>query len=209
MRRWLMIFAVIVACHHDPDPALPVGTAPLPPASGTPIGFLIDDADLHLSTDQLGKLRDIDTALAAQIDTIDKATRSANKPASPDPSQQQQQSMGRHGRRGGMGGGGGGGQRHSGSGGGSAAAAATTSKLADERTEDVKAALARAFALLDPKQQARAKQVLADHDVDLDLDAQASPSPGSAASEEPAPVPPPTLPPPPPTLPPPSQSQQP
>jgi hypothetical protein len=208
MRRWLMIFALIVACHHDPDPVEPAGTPPLPPASGTPIGFLIDDADLHLSSDQLGKLRDIDTALAAQIDTIDKATRSANKPA-PDPSQQQQQPMGRRGRRGGMGGGGGG-QRHSGSGAGSAAAAAATGKLADERTEDVKAALERAFALLDPKQQARAKQVLADHDVDLDLDARAAPpSPASAASEEPAPPPPPTLPAPPPTLPPPSQSQQP
>ena len=188
--RWLAlalaaVALVAVACHHDSDPAVPMDPSeqPLPPASGTPIGFLIDDSEMHLSAEQLGKLRDIDTGLQAQLDQIDKATRSAAALAANQGSNAApQQPMGRHHRGGmgggmgggGMGGGGGGGGgsggHHHGSGGGSAAFAATTGQLADERTSDVKYALERAFVVLDPAQRARAKQVLSDHDVDLDLD---------------------------------------
>lgn len=185
-----MLFLMFAAaCHHDPAPATPADPSdkpPLPPASGTPIGFLIDGAgDLHLRDDQVAKLREIDTSLAAQLEVIDSQTRAANKPAeeaaSPAPS------GGRHGggRHGGMGGGGmggggmggspsGGGGHHkrgggAGSGSGAPSNAAMVSRLVDERTADVKDALERAFALLDPAQQVGAKKVLTDHDVDVDI----------------------------------------
>jgi hypothetical protein len=40
-----MLFAtalVLAACHHDPAPTKPGDLPPLPPASGTPIGYLIE-----------------------------------------------------------------------------------------------------------------------------------------------------------------------
>jgi hypothetical protein len=183
------VFAIVLfvglssagACHHDPAPAAPADPSdkpPLPPASGTPIGFLIDDAgELELRDDQVAKLRELDTSLAAQLEVIDSQTRAANKPAAeaaaPAPS-----GGGRHGgRHGGMGGGGmggpsGGGHHKRGGGGAGSAApsnAAAVGRLTDERTSDVKAALERAFAVLDPAQQAGAKKVLTDHDVDVDI----------------------------------------
>ena len=179
MRRLVLILLLLGSCHHDPAPAVPADPSdkpPLPPASGTPIGFIIDDAgDLHLRDDQLAKLRDIDTSLAAQLEVIDSQTRAANKPAeeaaAPAPS------GGRHGgRHGGMGGSPGGGGHHhhgggagAGSGSGAPSNSAMVSKLVDERTADVKDALERAFALLEPTQQIGAKKVLTDHDVDVDI----------------------------------------
>ena len=152
------------ACHHDPAPATPADPSdkpPLPPASGTPIGFLIDDAgDLHLRDDQVAKLREIDTSLAAQLEVIDSQTRAANKPAE-EAASPTSSGGGRHGgRHGGMGGGGmggspGGGGHHKRGGGGAGSGAPSNSamvgKLVDERTADVKDALERAFALLDPR----------------------------------------------------------
>ena len=186
VRRLLLILMLLGACHHDPAPAAPADPAdkpPLPPASGTPIGFLIDDAsDLKLRDDQVAKLREIDTSLAAQLEVIDSQTRNANKPAeeaqSAPPSGGRR--GGRHGGMGGMGGGGGGpsggssGGHHrrgggSGSGSGAPSNSAMVSKLVDERNADVKDALERAFALLDPAQQTSAKKVLTDHDVDVDI----------------------------------------
>jgi hypothetical protein len=79
---------------------------------------------------------------------------------------------------------GGSGRRHhagsgSGSGSGSAAPAAS-GRLTEQRTSEVKDALGRAFALLDPTQQAAAKQILADRDIDVDAPASA-PAEGSAS----------------------------
>ncbi len=196
MRLATFALLLIVACsHRDTGPAAPIdppATPPLPPASGTPIGFLIDDAgDMHLSDDQVVKLRDIDTSLAAELEVIDSQVRSATRPPDPDPSQQQPRRGGRHGGMGmggggmgGGGGGGGGGGRHRGSGAGAgsgarAANAANVDKLTEQRTADVRDALHRAFDLLDPHQQETAKKVLAAHDVDLDTGA-TPPTPGAS-----------------------------
>jgi len=83
MRLLVAAAFVFGACHHDaPPPAEPAGTPPLPPASGTPIGYLIDDArELKLDDNQVTKLRDIDTGLAAQLEVIDAQTRAATAPA--------------------------------------------------------------------------------------------------------------------------------
>ncbi|HEX8115353.1 MAG TPA: hypothetical protein VF516_46825, partial [Kofleriaceae bacterium] len=67
-------FELGLGCSHDPKPAVvdPAGPPPLPPASGTPIGYLVDDAgELKLSDDQLAKLKVIDEELAAKLATLD------------------------------------------------------------------------------------------------------------------------------------------
>ena len=87
----------------------------------------------------------------------------------------------------GMGGPGAGGHHRRGNGAGSGSGApsnaAMVSKLVDERNADVKDALERAFAVLDPAQQAGAKKVLTDHDVDVDITVgpPALPPPGQAS----------------------------
>jgi len=196
------------ACHHDaPAPKTASDEVPpLPPSSGTPIGYLVDaSGQLHLTDDQLGKLRDIDTGLAAELEQLDAQSRSANKPQNPDASQAPM----RGGRHGGMrmGGGGMGRGRHgggsgSGSGSGSASPAvqASIARIEDQKRADVKDAIGRALALLDDRQRAAAIKLLSDHDVDVD-DIPAPPPPAAMQAE--TSEPPPVLPPPPPAIPPP------
>jgi hypothetical protein len=171
--RTLVLALALAACggSSSPPPQEPADRPPLPPASGTPIGYLIDGAgELHLRDDQLTQLRRIDTSLAGELDVIDTKLRGATaKPedsAGPPP----QRMGGRGGRRGGMGGAGHG--RHRGGGGAGSAAPhgdpAAADRLTEERRADVKDALARAFAVLDAAQQPAAKKILEDHDVDLD-----------------------------------------
>ncbi len=175
-----------VACHHDPEPAKPVETAPLPSSSGTPVGFLIDGKEhLHLTEDQVGQLRNIDRQLQEDLKAIDGKLSAASKAASSgsgDPPAQPA-TGGRH-RGGGMGGGmgggrggggGGGGGRHRGSGSGSGAPGGGVNQLGDQRAALVHDALTRSLAGLDPAQQTSAKQLLSDHDIDLDTDHPAAP----------------------------------
>ncbi len=131
-------------------------------STGTPIGFLIDDHDMHLSSQQLGDLRGIDANLMTQLQQVDKAGKKLGSAAPP--VQQPVQPIGR--RRHGF---------NQGQGGGSATRrsgpnAASVDKLADERMELVKYAVARVLTVLDKSQQERAKEVLSDHDIDLDFD---------------------------------------
>ena len=64
-----------------------------------------------------------------------------------------------------------------------------TNRLADERQADVRDALQRAFALLDPAQQVGAKKVLADHDVDVDAAMPAAPPASTGGEDDPPPEP--------------------
>jgi hypothetical protein len=180
MLRQLAIAVALLGCHHDSAPPIvaPDEVPPLPPASGTPIGFLVDAAtQLKLTDDQVTKLREIDSGLAAELEVIDSQLHDKGKAVgngSNDPAPQQ----GRRGRHGGGGGG-----RHRGSGAGSGSGSATASsgdlnRLADQRSADLKDALKRAFALLDPAQQAAAQKLLADHDVDVDRPKAPEPEPG-------------------------------
>jgi len=179
----------LLACHHDAPPAQEPGEkAPLPPASGTPIGFLIDGAgELRLRDEQVAKLRDIDTGLATELDAIDTRLRAANKSQDQGSASPQGGRMHMHG--GGMGRNGmGGRQRTGGQGSGSGAhTAAIANGLGDQRAADVKEALRRAFEVLDADQREGAKKILSDHDIDVDDD--------TAAVAVPA-GPPPMLPPP-------------
>ncbi len=176
-----------VACHHDPEPAKPTETAPLPSSSGTPVGFLIDGKDqLHLSEDQVGQLRNIDRQLQEDLKAIDGRLHAATKASQGSGDPAPQPAMGRHRGGGGMGGGGmggggmsrggGGGRRRSGSGSGSGAPGGGVNQLGDQRAALVHDALTRSLATLDPAQQTSAKQLLSDHDIDLDTDHPAAPA---------------------------------
>jgi hypothetical protein len=187
-----LALAVVLACSHEAKPtAQPDDHPPLPPASGTPIGYLIDDAgELALRDDQLTQLKAIDGDLSDRLAVLDSQQR-GDRPRGGDSATQ----TGRHrgGRRGGTGGGGmggagtsggmagrgsrGGGGRRAGSGAGSGSASSSADGKTDavnratsEKATDVRQALQRAFALLDPNQQDIARRVLSDHGVDLDTD---------------------------------------
>jgi hypothetical protein len=194
---WLgCALALAISCSHEAAPVVePDDHPPLPEA--TPIGYLIDDAgELHLRDDQLAKLRDIDGELAQHLDAI------AAEQAGPVPVAKQSTGGGRRGGGGRHGGGGrrGGGGAGAGAGSGSqsspaaianagpttfpadgagsaAGSAAPPSQPAQppaDRAGDIKAAVARAFEVLDPDQQPAARKVLADHGVTVDPPAAAS-----------------------------------
>lgn len=178
----LLVFLLACGGSSSPPAQTPADKPPLPPASGTPIGYLIDDAsELHLRDDQLTQLRQLDTQLAAELDEIDTRMRAAQP--QPEASQQAQRQMGgRH--RGGHGRRGGGQQAQRSQPTGDPGAA---DKLTEQRRADVKDALARAFVILDETQQTAAKKLLQDHDVDLDETPATRPS--SEGTEQGAPEP--------------------
>jgi hypothetical protein len=66
-----------LGCSHEARPvAAPEEHAPLPPASGSPIGYLVDDAgELKLRDDQLARLRQIDDELGTKLAASETALR--------------------------------------------------------------------------------------------------------------------------------------
>src|SRR5215470_913812 len=85
-RAALCALLILAACRHDTDPSpmrpqesdLP----PLPPSSGTPVGYLVDNAaQLNLRDDQITKLKQIDQSLSARDAEIDTQLRMIEKPA--------------------------------------------------------------------------------------------------------------------------------
>ena len=159
-----LLLALLIACSHDAKPAAQAqDPPPLPAASGTPIGYLIDSATgLSLSDDQLTKLRAIDARLSAELDAIDKQTQ--HPQTSSGDGQQAQNPMGRHR---------GGGHRHQRAGAGSGSNAPPMvdkdagTRASGDRTADVKAAIDEAFELFDDTQREQAHKVLSEHGVDI------------------------------------------
>lgn len=150
-RTLLLALLVLAACRHDndPPPLHPSETAsaslpPLPPASGTPIGFLLDSAsELKLSVDQLRQLKDIDDSLAVHNTEIDNQLRVLEKPeAGPDE----------------------GGRKNNAPGAG-VKPTADGERLRNARNANTIAALKKAFALLDATQLAAARKLLEDRAV--------------------------------------------
>lgn len=171
-----------VGCGHDSKPVVqPDEHPPLPPASGTPIGYLVDASELKLRDDQLVKLKAIDADLAAKLEVLDGELRGAS-PSAAAPTQTAGRGRGRGFRGGGRMGGrsaaraGGGTGSGSGSAGGGrgrrraapGASADASGRITEERAADVRAALDKALAVLDPVQRVIARRVLADRGVDLD-----------------------------------------
>ncbi len=153
-------------CHHDPKPMhVKAGDLPpLPPASGTPIGYLLDDStDLKLNEDQITKLKDLDASLAAQNSEIDTQLRQIEKP-----DDEEEQAMAKahqpH-------------KLHNNAPGAQVRTTADAGKLHEIRNSNERTALKQAFALLDQPQQDGARRLLEDHGFE---------APGSAKKPPPS-----------------------
>ena len=181
--RFALALALAAGCGHDAKPAVqPDDHPPLPP--GTPIGYLIDDAtELQLRDDQVAKLKEID-------DRPRRPPRRPGREATPPragflgsghrrpaswwwaPRRRDAARRCRWRKR----------QRGDQAPASSAGTATAASGKTEERADDVRAALAQAFTVLDPVQQPIAKRVLSDHGVDVDA---GRPEPGHSEPDEP------------------------
>jgi hypothetical protein len=154
----IAIALLLAACHHDPQPMHPApgDMPPLPPASGTPIGYLIDAShDLQLRDDQLSQLQNIDQSLAARDAEIDTQLRQMERPEEEqDPSPKDMKNGAKR-------------PRHAYAPGASVHSSADAQKLHTMRAANDRDAVKRALALLDPSQQDKAKTILTDHDVEV------------------------------------------
>src|SRR5262245_46994227 len=92
LRVALCTLLALTACHRDDPTTLHPKEGelpPLPPASGTPVGYLVDNASqLNLHDDQIAKLKEIDQSLAAKNDEIETQLRIIEKPADDPPAGQ-------------------------------------------------------------------------------------------------------------------------
>jgi hypothetical protein len=123
---------------------------PLPPASGTAVGYLVDNAStLGLSPEQLAKLKEIDASLAARNDVIDTQLRVIEKP------NEEQAQKGEPP------------PRHNNAPGAQIKTTPDAAKLHAARKANDKEALDRAFAVLDAGQLERAKRLLDERGVSL------------------------------------------
>jgi hypothetical protein len=158
MRSTILTLAlVLLGCHHEPQPvhSNPGELPPLPPASGTPIGYLLDSADtLKLRDDQLKQLKDIDASLAARDAGIDTQLRQLERPSEEE--EQQQQGPGPHKR-----------PHHNNAPGASTTQTGDSNKLHEMRNANDRDALKKAWALLDPEQQTSAKKILEERGVQI------------------------------------------
>lgn len=172
-----------LGCSHEAKPAVaPDERPPLPPASGSPIAHLVDDAaELKLRDDQLAKLKEIDDELGAKLAASETALRTGepvprdNRPDAPR----------------GLGFRAGGGQATVDSNGvpigafpanGGATGfpsenaqpkqyvirGSTIDAIYRDRARDTRDAIRRALALLDDAQRMIARRVLTEHGVDPD-----------------------------------------
>lgn len=150
MSRVALLLALLVpllgsGCHREPKPMTPKEgeLPPLPPASGTAIGYLVDSAaTLKLRDDQLAKLKDLDTSLAARNDQIDTQLRSMERP-DVEPAEKGQPPP-----------------RHNNAPGAQVVSTPAAQKLHKAKADNDREALAKAFAVLDPDQQETAKRLL-------------------------------------------------
>jgi len=158
-------------CHREPRPITPADgeLPPLPPSSGTAVGYLLDNAALlKLSDDQFTKLKQIDDSLSARNDAIDTQLREIEVPEeeappdknAPPPIRPKNMAPGQVPMR----------------------TTADAPKLHEARAANNKEAIEKAFALLDPAQQDEARKVLAARGI-------ASPKPTPPVAPTPTPEP--------------------
>jgi hypothetical protein len=152
LRAMLLALLVLTSCHHetDPPPLQPKDgeLPPLPPSSGTPVGYLLDNAiALSLRDEQLAQLKDIDQRLAVRDEEIDTQLRIIEKPET-EPSEKGKPPA-----------------RHNNAPGAQVHTTADAGKLHDARKANDYEALQRAFAVLDPPQRATARKLLEDRGV--------------------------------------------
>ncbi len=157
LRAILCAVLVLTACRKqiDREPEHPQEAPPLPPASGTPIGYLVDNAaQLNLREDQLAKLQEIDRSLSARDDEIETQIRLIEKPAE-DPEVPKGEPP----------------PRHNNAPGAQIKTTPDAAKLHEARKSNDDDALRKAFAILDPAQQTAARKLLEDRGVTPPADA--------------------------------------
>lgn len=164
MLRFLFIALVVVSgCKKDP-PVMQPGDGelpPLPPASGTAIGYLVDSAkQLDLKEEQLKKLKEIDASLAARNDVIDTQLRTIERP-DVEPAEKDKPPP-----------------RHNNAPGAQIKTTPDATKLHNAKKANDKEALDRAFAVLDPTQQDKARRLLDERGIQV---------PGGPKSKDPPP----------------------
>lgn len=148
LRATFLALLFLVSCRRDSDPP-PVypkegELPPLPPSSGTPVGYLLDNAtQLELREDQVQKLRELDVGLAARSDSIDTQLRMIEKPAE-EPATEKGQPP----------------PRHNNAPGAQVRTTPDAAKLHAARKANDSEGLQKAFALLDPQQQTAARKLL-------------------------------------------------
>lgn len=185
--------------HPSRPPAEPVvepdERPPLPPAAGTPIGYLVDaSAELELSDAQLGQLQSLNDELAGQLATDDAGMRP--EPVMPPPGDRNK-GRGLGFRAGG--GTDGGGLRAGGFPGPAADTAHgsegetrsyiipadVVTRVYRARARHIREAIAKAFALFEPAQRTTAQRVLVDHGVNPDTGEVRGGDPGTTKLEDP------------------------
>ncbi len=165
MRLVLALLFALSACHREPatEHPKPGDLPPLPPASGTPIGYLIDSqSDLKLRDDQVKQLQDLDASLAARDAEIDTQLRSVERPEEDEPTPKGAKP-----------------KRHNMAPGSSGKPQGDAAKLHAMRDSNDREALRKAWAILDKDQQTTAAKILTDHDVEV---------PGQKSQKGPAPT---------------------
>ncbi len=116
---------------------------PLPPASGSAVGYLVDNASqLKLRDDQLAKLKAIDTSLSARNDSIDTQLRAIETPDE-EPTQKGKPPP-----------------RHNNAPGAQIKTTPDAQKLHQARDANDRDALEKAFALFDEEQRTIATRIL-------------------------------------------------
>jgi hypothetical protein len=167
----LCLFAALLAplltagCHREPQPMTPKEgeLPPRPPASGTAVGYLVDNASqLQLRDDQLTKLKQIDLSLAARNDSLDTQLRAMERPDEQPAGKDQPP------------------PRHNNAPGAQIKTTGDASKLHQAKAGNNHEALKKAFALLDPDQQAIARRLLEDRGIAVPGEAK-PPAPSSEA----------------------------
>jgi hypothetical protein len=151
VRTLLLVVALGTACGaSDPKPMTPKEgeLPPLPPASGTAVGYLVDNASqLSLRDDQLEKLKVIDTSLAAKNDSIETQLRVIERPDEAPPQKDKPP------------------PRHNNAPGAQVTSTPDAQKLHRARDANEQDALAKAFAVLDDTQKETAKRLLGERGI--------------------------------------------
>lgn len=158
MRTFFIALALACsACHPANNEVIePSSTPPLPPASGTAIGYLVDaSADLKLTPEQAEKLHKIDDRLAAQNGPLDTQLREMEKPVPAEELTPQQMKAGVKE------------QRYDNAPGKSTIQTNDSQKLHRMRDDNERAAIKDAFAIMTPEQIEKAKGILRDRGIDV------------------------------------------
>src|SRR3954466_9631084 len=151
LRVILCAVLALTACRKqiDPEPEHPQEAPPLPPASGTPVGYLLDNAtQLSLRADQLATLQDIDRSLSARDEEIETQIRLIEKPAE-DPEVPKGAPP----------------PRHNNAPGAQVRTTPDAAKLREARKVNDDDALRKALAILDPAQQPAARKWLEERGI--------------------------------------------